>query len=285
METTFDYKLDGNVYKVLVVKKNNKNTYIKIKDDLTIYVTTNYLTSKREVKIMLDNEKVFLHKALSRARKKLEKEDPMKLREAQLIAAKLKQLSAEQVRVGHIYLAVTPETSKEDAKKKEELAKQIKKELDGGMDFSAAVKKYTEDKTALASGGDMILIKGIAPKELDQQAFSLAVGKVSEPIKTDIGWHIIKIKEKRSEKEIGYEDISRDLAQYVAQQKIQTALGEYINGLADKADIKVTKTFEVDAAIEAEAAKRAQQEAKKEAQSAAGTDKKAESAKEGDAKK
>ena len=221
----------------------------------------------------------------TKALKKLEKEDPMKLREAQLIAAKLKQLSAEQVRVGHIYLAVTPETSKEDAKKKEELAKQIKKELDGGMDFSAAVKKYTEDKTALASGGDMILIKGIAPKELDQQAFSLAVGKVSEPIKTDIGWHIIKIKEKRSEKEIGYEDISRDLAQYVAQQKIQTALGEYINGLADKADIKVTKTFEVDAAIEAEAAKRAQQEAKKEAQTAAGTDKKAEPAKESDAKK
>ena len=75
METTFDYKLDGNVYKVLVVKKNNKNTYIKIKDDLTIYVTTNYLTSKREVKTMLDNERDFLHKALSRARKKLEKEE------------------------------------------------------------------------------------------------------------------------------------------------------------------------------------------------------------------
>ena len=75
METTFDYKLDGNVYKVLVVKKNNKNTYIKIKDDLTIYVTTNYLTSKREVKTMLDNERDFLYKALSRARKKLEKEE------------------------------------------------------------------------------------------------------------------------------------------------------------------------------------------------------------------
>ena len=213
-----------------------------------------------------------------KALKKLEKEDPMKLREAQLIAAKLKQLTAEQVRVGHIYLAVTPETSKEDAKKKEELAKQIKKELDGGMDFSAAGKKYTEDKTALASGGDMILIKGIAPKEVDQAAFSLAVGKVSDPIKTDIGWHIIKIKEKRAEKEIGYDDISRDLAQYVAQQKIQTALGEYVNGLADKADIKVTKTFEVDAAIEAEAAKRAQEEAKKEAAKAAGTEEKSETA-------
>ncbi len=74
MEVTFDYKLDGDVYKVLVVKKQNKNTYIKIKDDLTIYVTTNYLTTKREVKRILDNEKDFLRKALSRARKKLEKE-------------------------------------------------------------------------------------------------------------------------------------------------------------------------------------------------------------------
>ena len=58
-----------------MLKKNNKNTYIKIKDDLTIYVTTNYLTSKREVKTILDNEQDFLRKALSRTRKKLEKEE------------------------------------------------------------------------------------------------------------------------------------------------------------------------------------------------------------------
>lgn len=65
----------------------------------------------------------------------------------------------------------------------------------------------------------MILIKGIAPKALDQQAFSLPVGEVSAPIKTDVGFHIIKIKEKRAEKQIGYDDIKRDLAQYLAQQK------------------------------------------------------------------
>ena len=75
MEVTFDYKLDGEKYNVLVVKKSNKNTYIKIKDDMTIYVTTNYLTSKREVKVILDNEKDFLRKALSRVKKKLEKEE------------------------------------------------------------------------------------------------------------------------------------------------------------------------------------------------------------------
>ncbi len=75
MKITFEYKLDGNNYNVLVVKKNNKNTYIKIKDDLTIYVTTNYLTSKWDVKRILDNEKDFLRNALSKTKKKKEKEE------------------------------------------------------------------------------------------------------------------------------------------------------------------------------------------------------------------
>lgn len=191
----------------------------------------------------------------------LEKEDPMKLKEAQAIAAKLQQLTAEQVRIGHIYLAVTKDMKPEDVKKKEELAKQIKKEIDGGLEFSAAVKKYTEDKAALASGGDMILIKGVAPKEIDTQAFKLAVGKVSAPIKSDVGFHIIKIKEKRAEKTIGYDDISRDLAQYVAQSRVQMSMAQYVKSLLDKADVKVTKTFESDKLIEEAIAKQEAQNA------------------------
>ena len=54
--------------------------------------------------------------------KALEKEDPAKLKEAQLIAAKIKQLTGEQVRIGHIYLAVTKDMSAEEAKQKEKKA-------------------------------------------------------------------------------------------------------------------------------------------------------------------
>ena len=181
--------------------------------------------------------------------KALEKENPTRLKEAQAIAAKLKQLTAEQVRIGHIYLAVTKDMKPEDVQKTEELAKQIKKEIDDGMDFSAAVKKYTEDKNALASGGDMILIKGVAPKAIDEKAFSLAVGKVSDPIKSDVGFHIIKIKEKRAERSVSYDDIAKDLAQYLAQQRVQLAIAEYIADLYDKADVKVTIQFESDALL------------------------------------
>ena len=221
--------------------------------------------------------------------KALEKENPAKLKEAQAIAAKLKQLTGEQVRIGHIYLAVTKDMKPEEAQKKAELAKQIKKEIDGGMDFSEAVKKYTEDKNALASGGDMILIKGVAPKAIDEKAFSLAVGKVSDPIKSDIGYHIIKIKEKRAERSISYDDIAKDLAQYIAQQRVQLAMAQYIEELYNKADVKVTITYESDALLEA-APKEAQAKSSakqdgKETKAASAKDAKADSQKDTTAKK
>lgn len=193
--------------------------------------------------------------------KEIEKQDPMKLKEAQMIAAKLKQLTAEQVRIGHIYLAITKDMKPEDVKKKEALANQIKKEIDGGLDFSAAVKKYTEDPAALTTGGDMILIKGIAPKAIDDKAFTLAVGKVSAPIKSDVGFHIIKVKEKRAEKTITYDDIARDLGQYLAQQRVQLAMAEYIESLYNKADVKIIKTFESDKILQEQAAAAAAQQA------------------------
>ena len=231
-----------------------------------------------DVKALYEDVEVCM-KGNTKKMKALEKKDPARFKEASAIAAKLKQLTAEQVRIGHIYLAVTKDMKPEDVKKKQELAVKIKTEIDGGKDFSAAVKEYTEDKAALASGGDMILIKGIAPKEIDSKAFSLAVGKVSDPIKTDLGYHIIKIKEKRAEKQIGYDDVAKDLAQYLAQQKIQNAMGEYIGELYDKADVKVTKTFESDKLIE-EALAKQQAQAQKADKKAAKEEKKAEDKKE-----
>lgn len=240
----------------------------KIKKDIAVrklveqrITTTVKPVEEADVKALYSDVETCL-KGNTKKMKALEQKDPARFKEAMAIAAKLKQLTAEQVRIGHIYLAVTKDMKPEEVKAKEETAKKIKKELDGGKEFSTAVKEYTEDKAALASGGDMILIKGIAPKALDQQAFSLPVGEVSAPIKTDVGFHIIKIKEKRAEKQIGYDDIKRDLAQYLAQQKIQTTLAAYIGELYDKADVKITKTFESDKLLK-EAAK-ADEAAKKE---------------------
>ena len=75
MVKTFEYKLDGEKYNVEMVIKNNKNTYIKVKEDLTIYVTTNMFTTKRMVKNLLDEQQDFLRKVISKMKNRNEKEN------------------------------------------------------------------------------------------------------------------------------------------------------------------------------------------------------------------
>ena len=50
-----NYKINNEEYEVIIEKKNNNNTYIRVKEDLKIYVTTNYFTSQTYIKSLLDN--------------------------------------------------------------------------------------------------------------------------------------------------------------------------------------------------------------------------------------
>lgn len=67
------YELDGKLYNVEIVRKHNKNSYIKLKDDLTIYVTTNYLATNTYIKDLLDSNQSFLRRAIDSTTKRIEK--------------------------------------------------------------------------------------------------------------------------------------------------------------------------------------------------------------------
>ena len=69
------YKIDGKEYTVDIIKKKNKNTYVRIKDDFTIQVTTHYFMTKSGVKAILDNNYEFLKKALTKQEVKKAKDD------------------------------------------------------------------------------------------------------------------------------------------------------------------------------------------------------------------
>ena len=68
------YKIDNNIYEVEIIKKNNKNTYVRVKDG-TIVVTTSFLTPKFTITKILDDNISFLKKALYKDLKKQEKND------------------------------------------------------------------------------------------------------------------------------------------------------------------------------------------------------------------
>jgi len=78
----------------------------------------------------------------------------------------------------------------------EETAKKLKKEVDGGADF-AEVAKRNSICPSKENGGDLGEFgKGVMVKEFEEAAFSLEVGQVSEPIKTQFGYHLILVTSK-----------------------------------------------------------------------------------------
>ena len=66
------FSIDGENYKVVIEKKNNKNTYIRIKDDLTISVTTSYFCSKSYIQKLLEENKNYIRKVINKKKEKLE---------------------------------------------------------------------------------------------------------------------------------------------------------------------------------------------------------------------
>ena len=55
MEMKKKFEIDNKLYDVIITRKNNKNTYIRVKKDLKITVTTNYLTSQRAINDLIKN--------------------------------------------------------------------------------------------------------------------------------------------------------------------------------------------------------------------------------------
>ena len=69
------YNLDGVEYKVDIQRKNNKNIYVRIKEDLTIQVSARKFTTKKEIKSLLDNNQEFLRKTISKRKKENNKKN------------------------------------------------------------------------------------------------------------------------------------------------------------------------------------------------------------------
>lgn len=69
------YIIDNKEYEVVIIKKNNKNTYIRVKEDLKIYVTTSRLAPKQYIKLLLDNNIDSIKKMIEEQTKQLKKKD------------------------------------------------------------------------------------------------------------------------------------------------------------------------------------------------------------------
>ncbi|MBD3209916.1 peptidylprolyl isomerase [Candidatus Micrarchaeota archaeon] len=90
-----------------------------------------------------------------------------------------------QIRASHILLS------------SQEEAKSVLEELKVGRGFAELAKKYSSCPSS-EQGGDLgYFSKGQMVKEFENAAFSLDVGDISEPVKTEFGYHLIKVTDKK----------------------------------------------------------------------------------------
>lgn len=76
-------------------------------------------------------------------------------------------------------------------------AQDIKTQIDNGASFESMAKKHSKCPSK-DQGGDLgYFERGQMVPEFEDAAFNLPIGKVSEPVKTQFGWHIIKVTDKR----------------------------------------------------------------------------------------
>ncbi len=111
------------------------------------------------------------------------------------------------------------------------IAQDVKKKLDAGGDFKALAIEFSDDPGSKAQGGELgWYAKGQGlVQEFEDAAFSLPVGQISDPVKTQFGYHIIQVEEK---------DPNRALDAYTAYQKKSEAFQKWLTDLQAAAKIE-----------------------------------------------
>lgn len=135
----------------------------------------------------------------------------------------------EQIRCRHILV------------KTKEQADDLLISLKAGADFSIMAKAKSEDPASRERGGDIgFFSKGMLLPEFEDAAFKLKVGEISEPVKTKLGYHIIKLEEKKEAKPAKLDRETKiKIENALLQNKISSELPEYLKGLRKKSKIVV----------------------------------------------
>ncbi len=105
--------------------------------------------------------------------------------------------SGERVRAQHILISVPQDATPEVEQLALAKAISITQRLNDGEDFAALAQQFSDDTGSGAQGGDLGFFgRGQMVKEFEDAAFSLPIGQISQPVKSQFGYHIIRVQEK-----------------------------------------------------------------------------------------
>ncbi|HEY5618877.1 MAG TPA: peptidyl-prolyl cis-trans isomerase [Vicinamibacterales bacterium] len=144
----------------------------------------------------------------------------------------------EQVRASHILLNTSGKDEAAVRKQAEGILQQVK----SGADFAELARKFSEDEGSKVNGGDLdYFTRGRMVPEFETAAFALEAGQVSDIIKSQFGFHIIKVVDKKPAVTRPFEEVRAQIEEQLkrqrADQQIADRAGELAKGIEDRAGL------------------------------------------------
>jgi len=145
----------------------------------------------------------------------------------------------ETVKASHILFMVDADAAPEVVKEKQEAAQKAAARAKGGEDFTTLAKELSEEPGAKESGGDL----GFFPKdrmvpEFANAAFAANLNDISEPVKTQFGWHVIKVTDKKAAGTVPFDEVNNQITSYLKSTRQREAVQKVMKDLKDSAKIQ-----------------------------------------------
>ncbi len=144
------------------------------------------------------------------------------------------------VDAAHILISTQGITEPAALAQKEKIAKELREELvlKKGENFAEMAGLHSECPSK-AQGGDLgEFEKGQMVPEFETAAFAQEVGAIGECVKTDFGYHIIKVNSRKEAKTLAYDEVKEKLTEDMLQQAKSTKMEGYVKGLRESAKIE-----------------------------------------------
>ena len=145
----------------------------------------------------------------------------------------------EQIRVRHILIMVGGGPGAHEVQEARRKALDILVKYREGADFSDLVKEYSPATTTEGETISGWLKRGEFLKELEEVAFSLPEGKVSEPIRSQAGFHLIQVAERRNAAYLSLETMTDSITEIITRQKMEKDYQQWLTDLKEEAQVDI----------------------------------------------
>jgi parvulin-like peptidyl-prolyl isomerase len=144
----------------------------------------------------------------------------------------------ESVRLAEILVRVPPDATAEDRANARLKIEEILKQARGGEAFADLARKYSDGPEASRGGDTGWLARGQAPPAIDHAAFALQAGQTSDVVESRLGYHILKVAEKRPEGPIPFDEAKDSIRAKLVARARDEKIRAYVAGLKETARVE-----------------------------------------------